>query len=75
MAKCQIQTSKPFLKGFVYRNPAECIEWQERFNSLVDDVTMMNREVILLGDFNNDLLKPKPKMESNLYHAWLGATK
>ena len=59
--KVSIKHSKPFLVGFVYRNPAESIEWQERFNSLMDDVTMMNREVILFGDFNIDLLKPKPK--------------
>ena len=30
--KISIKHSKPFLKGFLYRNPAECMEWQERFN-------------------------------------------
>ena len=59
--KISIKHSKPFLVGFVYRNPAESIEWQERINSLMDDVIMMNQEVILFGDFNTDLLKPKPK--------------
>ena len=59
--KVSIKHSKPVLIGFLYRNPAECIEWQERFHSLMDDVIMMNREVILFGDFNIDLLKPKQK--------------
>ena len=59
--KVSIKHSKPFLIGFLYGNPAECIEWQERFNSLMDDVIMMNREVTLFGDFNIDLLKPKQK--------------
>ena len=59
--KVNIKHSQPFPIGFVYRNPAEFIEWQERFNSPMDDVLMMNREVILFGDFNIDLLKPKPK--------------
>ena len=49
--KVSIKHSKPFLVGFVYQNPAESVDWQERFNSLMDDVIMMNREVILLVDF------------------------
>ena len=59
--KVSIKNSKPFLIIFVYRNPAECIEWRERYNSLMDDVIIMNHEVILFGDFNIQLLKPKPK--------------
>ena len=59
--KVSIKHSKPFLVGFVYRNPAKSIDWLERFNSFMDDVIMMNREVILFGDFNIDLLKSKPK--------------
>ena len=46
--KVSIKYNKPFLIGFVYRNPTECIEWQERFNCLMYDVIMRNREVILL---------------------------
>ena len=43
-------------------NPAECYnEWQEWFNSPRDYFIMMCHKVILLGDFNIDLLKPKPK--------------
>ena len=59
--KVNIKNSKPFLIGFVYRNPSECIDWQERFNSMMDEVSMMNCEVIVFGDFNIDLLKHKPK--------------
>ena len=51
--------SKPFLIGFVYQNLAACIEWQEQYNSIMDDVTMMIRAVILLGNVNIDMLKPK----------------
>ena len=60
--KVSIKHSKPFLRGIVYRNPAECIEWQEQVSfPYLDAVLLTNRGVILFGDFNIDLLKPKPK--------------
>ena len=46
---------KPILVGFIYRNPAETIEWYDHFNSMMDAVTLESKEVILLGDFNINL--------------------
>ena len=55
---CSIKGSKPILIGFIYRNPSERIEWVDRFNLMMDAVANESKAIILLGDFNIDLLKP-----------------
>ena len=40
--KVSIKYSKAFLIGFINRNHAECIEWQERFNFLMVDNLLSN---------------------------------
>ena len=47
--------------GFVYRNRAETIQWQDRFNMMMDTVILESKETTILGDFNIDLLIPKSK--------------
>ncbi|MCG8078589.1 MAG: hypothetical protein JAY75_20420 [Candidatus Thiodiazotropha taylori] len=46
---------KPFLLGTVYRNPAERVDWTDRFENLIDNVFKDKKEILILGDFNKDL--------------------
>ena len=43
--------------SFLYRNPLEKVEWMEKFSSMMDAASLDASEIILLGDFNIDLLK------------------
>ena len=56
---------KPVLFGFLYRNPAEKVDWHDRFNDMMDSAILENKEIILFSDFNIDLLTPKPKWKRN----------
>ena len=47
---------KSFLIGSLYRNPAEWVEWVDRFKMSLKNVLNDKKEIILLGDFNKDLL-------------------
>ena len=50
------EKGKSFLVGNLYRNPSEKIEWNERFEQFLEHVVVEDKEVILLGDFNKNLL-------------------
>ena len=56
-----LKRTKPILVGFIYRNPAEPVDWMDKFTSLMEDVCNESREIILMGDFNIDLLKPSKR--------------
>ena len=60
------QNSSSVLIGFVYRNPAESCAWHDEFVSMMDAVTKHNNKILLLGDFNYDLMKPQPAWESTV---------
>ena len=47
---------KCFLIGSLYRNPAEWVEWVDHFEMSLENVLNDKKEIILLGDFNKDLL-------------------
>ena len=53
---------------YLYRNPAVTFEWYESFVQMLDDVyKAKNRAVVLiLGDFNIDMLKPHSCWDSTL---------
>ena len=55
---------KSFLKGSLYRNPAEKVELVDRFENCMDLVFKERKEIILVGDFNKDLLN------SNVSRDW-----
>ena len=57
----RIKRNKPILVGFVYRNPSEQSDWFDRFNEMMEAVTLTNNEIILSGDFNIDLQKPSKR--------------
>eukprot|EP00745_Piridium_sociabile_P033008 TRINITY_DN5647_c0_g1_i9.p1 TRINITY_DN5647_c0_g1~~TRINITY_DN5647_c0_g1_i9.p1 ORF type:complete len:921 (+),score=13.12 TRINITY_DN5647_c0_g1_i9:226-2988(+) len=52
-----LKKSKPLFVGFLYRNPSELTDWFDRFSEMMEAVTLIGNESILLGDFNIDLLK------------------
>ena len=59
---------KSFLLGSLYRNPTERFEWMDRFEQFFESVLNEGKEIILLGDFNKDLLNP------NAHREWLVLT-
>lgn len=52
-----LKGSKPIVIGFMYKNSAEHVDWYDRFNDMMDNVWNAYSEVILLGDFNINLLE------------------
>ena len=52
-----MKKSKPILLGFLYRNPAENIDWIERYISMMETINEDSKDIIMLGDFNIDLSK------------------
>ena len=57
--KCK--NTKPFLICQMYRHPAEKVEWKNRFEKFVENLYNQEREVIIIGDFNRDLLNDQIK--------------
>lgn len=66
--------SPSLLVCYLYRNPAETYDWYDKFVSMMDNVySLKNKtDVLLLGDFNINLLKPHPCWQSTT--ALLGLT-
>ena len=66
----RLKGSKPMLIGFLYRNPDERANWFERFELLMEDAHTFYTEIILLGDFNIDLIRPQEKWKRiiNSFH-------
>ena len=53
--------SLAILVGYVFRNPAATYSWFDDFVQRMDKVRECNRpNIVLLGDFNTELLKPQP---------------
>lgn len=51
----------------MYRNPAEKTDWVDKFENLIDHALKDEKEIIILGDFNKDLLNINQTREwSNL---------
>ena len=64
----RLKGSKPLLVGYVYKNSAERIDWYERFNDMMDSVSNDYSEIIILGDFNINLLE-KHDMWKDLFES------
>ena len=50
--------NKPLHVAFVYRNPAAIYEWYDDFLRTVEKAKIHKNDVLVLGDFNIDYLKP-----------------
>jgi hypothetical protein len=55
--------SRSSLIGFIYRNPASDADWTDDFITMLDKVTEKDPNVLILGDFNIDLLAPQPSWD------------
>ena len=56
-----LKKHKPVLICLCYRNPNENSTWIDNFDSMMDALTILHKEIILIGDFNIDLLRPQKK--------------
>jgi Reverse transcriptase (RNA-dependent DNA polymerase) len=56
----------PTLIAIIYRNPVSSLEWYDSFVQMMDAVTEKHPKsnILMLGDFNIDLLKPHTAWES-----------
>ena len=52
----------------MYRHLNEKIEWKDRFKTFVENLFNEDKEIVLLGDFNRDLLN------ENIKDEWLDYT-
>ena len=64
--------SKPFLIGNMYRPPDSIVEFNDRFESFVDNVSSDGKEIILLEDFNKNLLNEHKDIEWENFVTSLG---
>ena len=58
----------------MYRNPIERVEWVDRFKNFIDVVLKKRKEIVLLGDFDKDLLDEDAKREWLILTESLGLT-
>ena len=58
-----LPNSKPLILGAVYRPPNSRKSWINQFESMVDIITLENKETLFLGDFNVDLLKNEKHLQ------------
>ena len=65
---------KSFLVGNMYRPPDSRIEFNDRFEEFIDVVSNQNKEFILLGDFNRNLLNPEIDRDWGNFTSSLGLT-
>lgn len=63
---------KSFLVGSLYRNPTERVEWIDRFEEFLENILIAGKEIILLGDFNKDLLNANINTEWSNFTTTLG---
>ena len=65
---------KSFLVGTIYRPPDSKIEYNDRFEEFIDFVSNQNKEFILLGDFNRNLLSQEIDRDWGNFTSSLGLT-
>ena len=68
------KNAKSFLVGSIYRNPDSKIKWRDFFESHIEKVQLEDKEIILLGDMNRDLLNTRINTEWTEFTNSLGLT-
>ncbi|WAR09122.1 hypothetical protein MAR_019080, partial [Mya arenaria] len=63
---------KSFLIGSLYRHPESKVAWKEIFDTHIENVQLEEKEIIILGDINRDLLISKISDEWSSYILSLG---
>lgn len=56
--------SKSLLIGFLYRHPSSTFEWYDFFCNNMDRALKKDADILLMGDFNIDMLKPQLAWDS-----------
>ena len=56
----------PLLICVLYRNPKSTFNWYDDFYGMFDSVKMEHKNILLLGDFNIDMLKPHQSWDSTI---------
>ena len=64
MAGSQATKVKSFLMSEVYRPPSSTVQWLHDFNSTLDNIQLEEKECIILGDFNFDILNQNPQSKN-----------
>ena len=64
--------SKPFLIGNMYRPPDSKVEFIDRFENFIDNVSGEGKEIILLGDLNKNLQNEHKDIEWENFTTSLG---
>ena len=57
------ERGKTFLVGNMYRPPHSRIEFNDRFENFIDHVMSEDKEIILMGDFNKNLINEEMEPE------------
>ena len=65
---------KPFLVGNMYRPPDSKIEYNDRFEEFIDTVLNEEKEFVLMGDINKNLLNSDTDREWGNFTTSLGLT-
>ena len=75
LAECIWLELKPSMNApniflFLYRNPSASYEWFDNFVQMIDNIHTVKHyaNILELGDFNIDLLKPHSSWDSLLLH-------
>ena len=63
-----------FLVGNMYRPPDTKVEFNDRFEDFIDIVSDQNKEFIILGDFNRNLLNCEIERDWGNFTSSLGLT-
>ena len=63
------KAQKSFLLGYTYRPPSSNQSWIDDFEGILEQIYTENKEIIMLGDFNLNMLD-----NSNIVHNWLQFT-
>ena len=56
----RVPHSSPLFVCYLYRNPASSFIWYDEFVKMMDRVSNISSNIVLLGDFNIDLYKHHP---------------
>ncbi|MCG7879242.1 MAG: endonuclease/exonuclease/phosphatase family protein, partial [Candidatus Thiodiazotropha endolucinida] len=67
-------SSKSFLVGNMYRPPDSRVEFNDRFEDFIDNIINEEKEYILLGDFNKNLLDAEIDRDWGNFTTSLGLT-
>ena len=66
--------AKPFLLCIIYRQPDARSAWKDSFEINIENVQLEDKEILLLGDFNRDLVNARVNREWVNFTSSLGFT-